>query len=163
MIDFVSFFEYMSPNEPVLGQLTRFEGPLETLSPDRRSDPIFQKMYKFNWDKQERGKSMTDEQYLLLPPRVLGYALKQKMWAQFLVDGLREPEEGDASTFQDKLQLDDEHKDLIRKSVLAHSEGKIAASGGGFKALEDFAPDKGKGLIIMLYGKLEEAMRLIRG
>jgi hypothetical protein len=110
-------------------------------------------MYKFDWDKHPRSKSMTDLQYLLCPPRVLGYALKQKNWAQLLVDGLRKPDAADAGTFEDKLQLDEDFKDLIKKSVQAHELGKQKDSRGRFKALEDFAPEKGKGLIIMLYGK----------
>lgn len=152
MVDFVSFFKYQSPKTPILGNLQRYEGQLETLSPERRANTVFQEMYKFDWDKHPRNKPMTSLQYLLCPPRVLGYALKQKKWAQLRVDGLREPDEADARTFRDKLQLDEDFKELISKSVQAHEKGKQKDSKGRFKALEDFAPEKGKGLIIMLYG-----------
>ena len=153
MVDFASFFDYQSPRTPILGHLQRYEGQLETLSPDRRANKVFQEMYKYDWDKHPRDKPMSDLQYLLCPPRVLGYALKQKKWAQLLVDGLRDPDEADAGMFNIKLQLDDDYKDLIQKSVQAHELGKQKDRNGRFKALEDFAPDKGKGLIIMLYGK----------
>jgi hypothetical protein len=109
-------------------------------------------MYKFGWDKHPPNKRMTDEQYMMCPPRVLGYALKQKKWAQLLVDKLSPPNDADASTFQERLQLDDEDKKLVQKSVQAHEVGKGKAKNGQTIALQDFAPDKGKGLIIMLYG-----------
>ncbi|KAE9374033.1 P-loop containing nucleoside triphosphate hydrolase protein [Stipitochalara longipes BDJ] len=152
MLDFVSFFEYQPPKTPILGHLRRYGGQLESLSPERRAKKVFQDMYKFDWDKHQRGKQMSDLQYLLCPPRVLGYALKQKKWAQLLVDRLFEPDEADASTFEDKLQLEDDFKELIKKSVQAHELGKKKDASGRSKALEDFAPEKGKGLILMLYG-----------
>jgi hypothetical protein len=66
---------------------------------------------------------------------------------------LTDPDAGDAGTFHDKLQLEEVHKELIEKSVLAHKEGQERVNGKFKRSLEDFAPDKGKGLIIMLYGK----------
>jgi hypothetical protein len=68
------------------------------------------------------------------------------------VDGLSEPEQADANVFRNKLQLDDEYKELVEWSVQAHERGK-EMRGGKQLSLQDFAPDKGKGLIIMLYGK----------
>ena len=152
MVDFVSFFEYLSPKTPILGPLRRQEGQLESLSFERRQNPIFRDIYKLDWDKHLPNKPMHDDQYLLCPPRVLGYVLKQKQWAQLLVDCLQEPDKADASTFEEKLQLDDESKELVQKSVQAHEYGKKKNKAGFIRALEDFAPDKGKGLVIMLYG-----------
>jgi hypothetical protein len=79
--------------------------------------------------------------------------LKEKKWAQLLVENLTDPDAGDAGTFHDKLQLEEVHKELIEKSVLAHKEGQERVNGKFKRSLEDFPPDKGKGLIIMLYGK----------
>src|SRR5205809_1540148 len=45
------------------------------------------------------------------------------------------------------LQLDHDAKELIRKSVQAHEKGKQKDAKGRSKGLEDFAPEKGKGLI----------------
>ncbi|KAI5378807.1 hypothetical protein J4E82_002258 [Alternaria postmessia] len=154
MVDFDSFFEYLSPRTPILGNLRRYEGELESLSPERRANPIFKEIYKFHWDRLPAGHSMTPDQYLHCPPRVLGYALKQKKWAQLLVDGLRSPDAADATVFEEKLQLDEEAKNLVKWSVQAHEEGKKLIDGkpGESRGLQDFAPDKGKGLVIMLYG-----------
>lgn len=125
---------------------------MESLSPERRQNPIFREMYKFDWDKHPPEKPMEDDQYMMCPSRVLGYALKQKQWAQLLVDRLEEPDAADAGTFREKLQLDEESKELVQKSVQAHEQGKVQTK-SGLRALEDFAPDKGKGLVIMLYGR----------
>ncbi|KAH7398262.1 P-loop containing nucleoside triphosphate hydrolase protein [Pyrenochaeta sp. MPI-SDFR-AT-0127] len=152
MVDFDSFFEYLSPNTPILGNLQRYEGQLESLSPERRANPIFRDMYKFHWDKHSPDKKMTPDQYLHCPPRVLGYALKQKKWAQLLVEGLQAPDEADATVFNDKLQLEEEAKELVKWSVQAHEQGKKTNKKGESMSLQDFAPDKGKGLVIMLYG-----------
>jgi hypothetical protein len=151
-VDFNSFYEYLSPNTPILGGYQRYEGPLESLSPERRANPIFQDMYKFDWDNHDSEKTLTDLQYMHCPPRVLGYALKQKKWAQLLVDGLQEPDEADASVFADELQLEEESKELVRDAVKAHEKGKLMDNKGQLQGLQDFAPDKGKGLVIMLYG-----------
>jgi hypothetical protein len=153
-VDFASYYEYLSTTTPILGPLTRYEGQLETLSPERRANPDIQNMYKFGWDKHPRDKKMTPEQYMMCPPRVLGYALKQKKWAQLLVDKLDAPNAADATTFTEKLQLDDEAKALVEKSVRAHERGKKEIKIGQTIGLQDFAPDKGKGLIILLYGML---------
>ncbi|KAH7117900.1 aaa family ATPase [Dendryphion nanum] len=152
MIDFASFFEYFSPDEPILGGYRAYIGELEILSPERRLNPTIREVYKIDWDKHPRNKKFTKEQYLLCPPRVLGYALKQKQWAQFLVDHLKPPNAADATTFENKLQLEDEHKELIKYSVQAHQQGREYGVRGRSKVLDDFTPDKGKGLVILLYG-----------
>ncbi len=89
---------------------------------------------------------MDESQYLLCPPRVLGYGLEQKKWLQFLVNDLKKPDDPSTTTFHKQLQLHRDYKDLIEKSVRAHETGKA-------KGIEDFTPGKGKGLVILLYGK----------
>jgi hypothetical protein len=153
MVDFESFYEYLAPNTPVLGHLERHDTQLDNFSPERRANPVFRTMYKYDWDKHNPTKPMTRDQYLHCPPRVLGYALKQKGWAQLLVEKLRAPDAADASVFKDKLQLDPDSKDLVQWSVQAHEQGKKKDHKGEPRALQDFAPDKGKGLVIMLYGE----------
>lgn len=151
MVDFASYFEYQPPRPPIMGPL-RINGELGNMSPERRKNEVFRNMYHFDWDKHHRSKPMTDTQYMLCPPRLLGYALKQRIWGQFLVDGLSDPDEKDSRTFNEKLQLDSEAKYLIHNSVMAHEQGKKKDRGGRVKGLEDFAPGKGRGLTIMLYG-----------
>jgi hypothetical protein len=76
-----------------------------------------------------------------------------------MVDKLRDPDKKDTETFEKKLQLEDEYKEMIEESVKAHQLGKKRDKRGRFQqGLEDFAPDKGKGLVIMLYGELNRVM-----
>ena len=153
MVDFTSFFEYLAPNTPILGDLPQFRGQLENLSTEKRANPIYRDMYKTHWDRHAPGKQISPDQLMHCPPRVLGYALKQKKWAQLLVGKLHPPNDADSSVFRDKLQLDEDSKELVRWSVQAHEYGKKLNAKGESLSLQDFAPDKGKGLVIMLYGK----------
>ncbi|KAI1346302.1 P-loop containing nucleoside triphosphate hydrolase protein [Xylaria sp. FL0043] len=148
IVDFGSFLTYQPPRAPLLGPLERYDGSLVELSPARRAQDVFRNMYKFDWDRHPATKPMSNEQLLCCPPRVLGYALKEKTWVQLLVKHLEPPNKADASTFNDQLQLDADAKNLILKSVQAH-----AMSGKRSQGLDDFAPGKGKGLVIMLYGQ----------
>jgi hypothetical protein len=154
MVDFDSFYEYLSPDTPILGNLPRYQGQLESLSPEKRANQVFKDMYKFEWDTHVKEDKFEEEQLLHCPPRVLGYALKQKKWSQLLVEKLKSPDAADASVFEDKLQLEDDSKNLVKWSVQAHEKGKTTNNKGEPLGLQDFAPDKGKGLVIMLYGKL---------
>ncbi|KAI3337622.1 hypothetical protein HD806DRAFT_518423 [Xylariaceae sp. AK1471] len=152
IVDFASYLTYQPAHAPILGSLHRYEGALVELSPERRAKKVFKDMYNLEWDRYSRGQKMSSDQLLCCPPRVLGYALKQKTWVQLLVKHLRIPDEADNSTFKDKLQLDNDAKDLISKSVLAHAKSRKREHGAS-KGLDDFAPEKGRGLVIMLYGQ----------
>ncbi|KAF3015628.1 hypothetical protein E8E14_011058 [Neopestalotiopsis sp. 37M] len=94
-----------------------------------------------------------EEQLMLCSPRVLGYILQEKMWAQFLVDGIEEIDEGGSQTaFNDRLVLP-EDSGLNRKTILMGLvKSHYAAYSDDLYQLEDIVPGKGKGLIILLYG-----------
>ena len=170
IVDFASFLTYQPFKAPILAPLCRYEGHVTELSPERRNKRVFQNIYRFAWDGFKPGRPMSEEQLLCCPPRVLGYALKQKTWVQLLVEHLGEPEKADLETFKTKLQLDPELKDLIENSVKAHEHAKRKGPSGKPKGLEDFAQGKGRGLVIMFYGKLlanvffaEEAAKRTKG
>lgn len=150
IVDFSSYLSYQSPKDPILGSLTSHKGSVVENSPEK-SKQVFQNMYRFNWDGRESNHEMSEEQLLCFPPRVLGYSLKLKTWVQLLVDNLRPPDATDSKTFEDKLQLDDDAKELISKTVKAHELGRKQVKGKSV-GLDDFAPEKGRGLVIMLYG-----------
>jgi hypothetical protein len=101
-------------------------------------------VYRYSWDGLPANRPMTNDQYLLCPPRVLGYSLKQKKWMQLKVRALRMPDAADRTTFDRKLQLNQANKDIIWKSVQSHRQANIA----------DYTPGKGKGLVILLWGEL---------
>jgi hypothetical protein len=154
MVDFASFFEYQPSRVPTLGPLQKYDGQMQDFSPDKRENSVFKDMYKFDWDGLKPQQEMTEEQYLLCSPRVLGYALKHKKWAQFLVKNISPANKANENTFKKDLQLKDSAKKLISQSVRAHEKSKEKIDGSNeTKGLNDFAPEKGKGLVIMLYGK----------
>ncbi|KAK1749636.1 hypothetical protein QBC47DRAFT_395553 [Echria macrotheca] len=140
IVDHKSFLEYQPPTAPILGEKQRCTKNLECSCSDckvHRED-----VYRYSWDKLPADEEMTDEQYLLCPPRVLGYSLKDKKWMQFPVESLSKPDPADSTNFENKLQLHRDHKDLIWKSVQSHRKANIA----------DYTPGKGKGLVLLLWG-----------
>lgn len=156
MVDFASYFEYTSPSAPLMGTLHRYDGEMECACPECRGKDHYRRLHRWDWDKHPPDKEMTDEQYLVCPPRVLGYVMDQKNWMQLHVGKFKRPGKANKSTFDEQLQLDEDYKDLISKSVQAHEDGKKEDTYGRTKGIDDFATGKGRGLTILLYGKSSE-------
>jgi hypothetical protein len=85
---------------------------------------------------------MADDEAFLSPARATGFALSSKQWALFLVDEVQEVQWRD-NAFE-KLELNSVVKSTIRALVETHNKT-------GLK-FDDFIKDKGKGLIMLLYG-----------
>lgn len=115
--------------------------------------------YRTHFDKSENAEKMRweDEQYLICPPRVLGYILRDKQWAQLQVTLLSPvPQDDKTNAWNSRLQLaDKDTKALLFNLVRSHASTNFMNNDEG-KALEvdDIVPGKGKGLVILLYGKL---------
>ncbi|KAI0531822.1 hypothetical protein GGR58DRAFT_518205 [Xylaria digitata] len=88
-------------------------------------------------NKHPAKRTISNKQFLCCPLRV-----------QLLVKHLDPPNKADNSTFNNQLQLGSDAKDFILKSVQAHT-----ISGKRSQGLNAFAPGKGRGLVIMLYGQ----------
>ncbi|RSL48177.1 hypothetical protein CEP51_015671 [Fusarium floridanum] len=134
VVDFKSYLDYQSPSAPLLGDMDRYFGHTECSCKDCRES--LEHMYKYSWDRASPKKELSNEQLMLLPPRVLGYALAQKRWVQLDVEKLQNPSSADSRNFNDKLILDQDHKDLISRAVKAHGKSNIL----------DHIPGKGRGL-----------------
>ncbi|KAJ4356772.1 uncharacterized protein N0V89_004808 [Didymosphaeria variabile] len=89
----------------------------------------------------------SDEQYMLCPPRVLGYHLTTRTWLELHVDQIKIKKEETNDVAFDKLQLDDEHKTLIRKLVQSHSSSTLKEP-----MMKDIVKGKGEGLVMLLHG-----------
>lgn len=106
------------------------------------------------------GKAFSEDEIRLryLPPRLLGFALKDKMWGQFLVDELtRVPDRQEQmEPFWDELQLENESKELLMAFVKHHQAPSLQKFGPGAGGSDDKVLDiiegKGKGLAILLHG-----------
>lgn len=81
---------------------------------------------------------LTDEQYLLASPVVLGFAFADKQWLEFKVSDVKDIKWNDRAW--DSLVLDPETKDLIQALVTSR---KNNAS----KTIDDVIQGKGKGLV----------------
>lgn len=104
------------------------------------------------------GEDKTRLQFL--PPRLLGFALKEKVWGQFLVDKLTRVDFSDdaehGGPFWEELQLRPEAKDQLMALVKFHKapaarnsdDEKGAADVKKFDVIEG----KGQGVVILLHG-----------
>ncbi|KAI1733810.1 P-loop containing nucleoside triphosphate hydrolase protein [Xylaria scruposa] len=92
----------------------------------------------------KKGRPLSDYELLFTVSHVKGFSLKNKRWCQCLVTGIQEvvwvPEA------IDKLVLDTEEKSLLL-ALVSFKEGGQTSTG-----FDDFIPNKGKGLIILLSG-----------
>lgn len=156
VVDFNSFYEYQSSREIMLGDMKSC-----TISECGCADcrKKHDDLARYSWDKegridkdQERKWKPSPNQLRFLPPRALGYALEQKRWLQLNVNGLTAPPKANRKTFDNKLQLDASYKSLIKRSVEAHSMSKT-------HNIVDYTPEKGKGLVILLWGKITARIR----
>lgn len=85
---------------------------------------------------------MADDEAFLSPARVSGFALSSKQWAFFLVGKVQEVKWCDDAF--EKLELNSVIKSTIRALVETHNKTGLR--------FDDFIKDKGKGLIMLLYG-----------
>ncbi|KAH6621735.1 hypothetical protein C7974DRAFT_314820 [Boeremia exigua] len=113
-------------------------------------------------------KFAADETRLqLLPPRLLGFALKEKLWGQFLVDNVKSSAPKDDKTregpFWKDLELERESKELLwafmqQHKVTATLSSTNKGNSAGAESSEsksksiDIIEGKGQGLVILLHG-----------
>ncbi|KAL1854934.1 hypothetical protein Daus18300_011254 [Diaporthe australafricana] len=144
MVDYDSYFQY--------GQTEGRNGALEPGNSgsgcgcsDCQANEGLKKNYRTRFDLQSsvKAKEWEEEQYMLCPPRVLGYILQEKQWAQLQVTSLSEisNETTEESALNQRLKLAD---DLTPDNS---SDGQ----GDGLE-IDDIIPGKGKGLVMLLYG-----------
>ncbi|KAL4738843.1 hypothetical protein BDV11DRAFT_215630 [Aspergillus similis] len=98
---------------------------------------------------------LSDDQLLLLPPRVYGYSLLDRRWLALNVSLLREipTRDNQARSKLEDLVLPTEHKRVLQ--ALITNQVRLP-HGGSDRSQEQFSmdavPAKGKGLIILLHG-----------
>ncbi|KAK4041355.1 P-loop containing nucleoside triphosphate hydrolase protein [Parachaetomium inaequale] len=85
---------------------------------------------------------LSDEHCLLTTPWLKGFDLKAKAWARFHIDKLSEIEWNDKAF--DNLVLPGGEKELAWEFVASKTTSK--------DVFDDFVPDKGRGIIILMFG-----------
>lgn len=154
MVDFESYFQF-GPRNNLLGTLTVDDSSGECLCTHCSRNDALAATYCRSFDKAKGGETeeWDDLQYMLCPPRVLGYILHQKQWGQFQLDKIT-PVTDDSESFKGKLHLRDDAaadgegiKQLLHSLVSTHGQGQV----------KDLVEAKGKGLVVLLYGKPKPA------
>ncbi|XXG94193.1 hypothetical protein Hte_000446 [Hypoxylon texense] len=157
MVDFESYYKY-GPGHGYIGNIWMGESADECGCNHCSNNKTLGHVYCRRYDNakgvkineatgEEEEEQWEDLQLMLCPPRVLGYILSDRKWAQLEVDKLEKTNE-DKSAFDKRLHLKgeslsgDETKDLLLKLVEGHGKDQIA----------DLTQEKGKGLVILLYG-----------
>ena len=153
MVDFESYNRY-GPSTANIGSLVPDTDASECRCPDCRENEGLRAEYRTRFDEEasQRGE-WEDEQYILCPPRVLGYVLREKQWAQLQVTSLKSiPEKDSNNSWSDRLVLadGDKTKKMILELVMGH--GTNALNVGDGLEVDDIIAKKGKGLVILLYG-----------
>ncbi|KAH7035535.1 uncharacterized protein B0I36DRAFT_382223 [Microdochium trichocladiopsis] len=93
-------------------------------------------------ERIEHIEPLTEEQLLMTTPWVKGFDLKAKHWCELRIDDLRDMAWNDEAF--EKLVLPGGEKEL----AWAFVENKSLSKG----EFDDFIPDKGRGLIILMFG-----------
>ncbi|EFX04252.1 aaa family ATPase [Grosmannia clavigera kw1407] len=140
VVDFKSYLEYQPESAERLGSMAPIGSSVTCSCGECRAR--FEALYRYSWDKAKKETALSDDQYMMLPPRVLGYSLEQKRWVHLDIDRLKQLAKADSKNFDEKLMLHDDNKKLIKNSVKAHGSQNVV----------DYTPNKGKGLILLLWG-----------
>ncbi|KAL9105307.1 MAG: hypothetical protein Q9227_009502 [Pyrenula ochraceoflavens] len=153
MVDFESYFRY-GPESAQVGALPPDDRDQCDCMDCRQNEGLKAK-FRTRFDARECWEAKwEDEQYMLCPPRVLGYILRDKQWAQLQVTNLRFiPSEDHGGSWSNRLKLAD--GDVTKKMILdlVNSHGKKKSTDGGYPLeVDDIVAEKGKGLVILLYG-----------
>lgn len=127
MIDFESYFRY-GPALARIGEL----GPADIddcgCYTCRQNLPLQEKLRtRVELVANQKGDWL-DEQYMLCPPRVLGYILRDKQWAQLEVSSLKtNPKNDIRNPWSERLKLADggETKQIILDLVSSQVKGLI--------------------------------------
>lgn len=93
-------------------------------------------------------------QYMMLPPRVLGYILGRKRWVELDVKLLKDAKSPNADSLK-RLKMPEKRKELIRDLIKYHANGNEQRP-----KMEDLNKQKGNGLVILFHGKIHQISRL---
>lgn len=156
MVDFESYYRYGSDVSRI-GESRVFEEIQECNCDDCAQNEALNQRFKRYYDDPKRQEVKWESlQLMLCPPRLLGYVLKDKQWAQLAVDNLSKIKKQHWETVMEDLHLAGKDsgkatKELLYGLVKNHGMGEANRETQGYE-IHDIVPDKGKGLVILLYG-----------
>jgi len=157
MVDFKSYYQYGSTTSRI-GETTVLEEIYDCHCSECSSNEVLRERFKPHYDNMtgKEDEEWEDLQIMLCPPRVFGYVLQDKQWAQLAVDSLGEIPDENLGNAMSGLYLEGEDngkvtKDLLYGLVKNHGAGKAKKENKAYE-LDDIVAEKGKGLVILLYG-----------
>lgn len=156
MIDFLSYNRY-GPAVTLLGALASTDDEPDCNCEECRQNDELTKLTRKHYDKatgEQSDGGWTAEQFMLCPPRVLGYVLREKQWAQLQVNQVSKGSSENKDAYFKKLILPGRKSGLKTKQMLMNLVQNHAVAGGkDDDQVDDIIEDKGKGLVILLYGE----------
>jgi len=145
MVDFLSYKRY-GPGLFEMGTLVPAESDLDCRCKQCLNNEALKKTTRSQYDDEEMICGDWDtEQYMLCPPRVAGYVLRDKQWAQLQVRHIKDAESDKESYDQVRLAKKDT-KELLLDLVTHHGSGSAKGR------IRDIVVNKGNSLVILLYG-----------
>ncbi|KAL9002052.1 MAG: hypothetical protein Q9188_004998 [Gyalolechia gomerana] len=96
------------------------------------------------------GRELKDEDLMLLPARVMAYALRDRKFVALNIDNLQEVET--YTKGWDDLRLVPGHKEMLKGLVATHLNDRESRLANGDKHNYDLVRGKGEGLIVLLHG-----------
>ena len=155
MVDFESYFRY-GPSVARVGSLAPESDSPECSCIHCRENEGLAEGFRTRFDEEAHQKGKwEDEQFMFCPPRVLGYILNDKQWAQLQVSLLRSiPDKDPNDSWSTRLKLADgeKTKNMILNLVQGHGTSDPPRDDG--LEVDDIIHKKGKGLVILLYGTI---------
>ncbi|KAJ8132586.1 hypothetical protein O1611_g1040 [Lasiodiplodia mahajangana] len=94
MIDFLSYYQY-GPQQRRVGDEVIGEESTECNCSHCWDNTILAEKYHRAFDDDHNFENWTDLQYMLCPPRILGYILRDKVWAQLQVEHIDQIQDSD--------------------------------------------------------------------
>jgi hypothetical protein len=98
----------------------------------------------------------SEDNWLLLPYRVLGYLIEDNLWAQLPVKWIKQFEHEEENAYDTKIMFPEEkahQKRALEKLILSRTGQDDNAKQDKYW-VSDFVKGKGKGLVILLHGRL---------
>lgn len=161
MVDVLAYTSYGPSGGTQVGSLLPNQEFNECRCEECKHNTRLAELYMTHFDSHNNVKGeWSSEQYMLCPPRVLGYILSDKQWAQLQVDFVDDiRKDGSDEAWKTRLRLADEDekrqnssstKDMLLKLVESHSSSESNEKSP--LEVDDIIARKGKGLVILLYG-----------
>ncbi|KAI9795899.1 MAG: hypothetical protein M1833_006626 [Piccolia ochrophora] len=155
MIDFKSYYSHCPTvhEQAPMGSI-RYSSDVSECpcSACHQNEPLLESQ-KLHYDAFLAAKKGPFEgcQYLLCPPRVLGYHLSSKKWVELNVSEVRKIKNKISRSAFNSLEMkDSKQKHLIRDLVRSHTNNRKAST--HLPLMKDLIKGKGEGLVILLYG-----------